>query len=329
LLKPHRAVLMLTRAVKQAVFLYAEKARRYEMILEKSPSMQGYRPGLLPREMSRETFCRFRDYVTSHLGIKMPDVKKTMLQGRLQKRLRALGMASYDEYYDYVFSARGMDTELSHMVDAVTTNKTDFFREPRHFDYLEQVVLPKMLQAATTKGSGGFRFWSAGCSTGAEPYTLAMVLSEFALRHPEFRFSILATDISQRVLDEAKEGIYSESMAIPIPQALRRKYLLRSKDPMEPAIRIVPDLRSRVAFGRLNFMAEDFRLGYSMDIIFCRNVMIYFDRAVQEQVVNRFCRYLNPGGYLFVGHSETLNGLDVPLTQVSPTIYQLQLQESP
>ena len=284
------------------------------------------RPYVVPREMSHKIFCRFRDYVTTHLGIKMPDAKKTMLQSRLQKRLRVMKMSSYDEYYDFVFSARGTEDELGHMIDAITTNKTDFFREPKHFEYLEQVILPDFLKIAQTKGAKVFRFWSAGCSTGAEPYTLAMVLSEFTAQHAGFRFSILATDISQRVLEEAKDGIYSEVMVAPVPFALRKKYLLKSKTSWKAAVRIIPDLRAKVGFGRLNFMEKDFRLGQALDVVFCRNVMIYFDRQTQEQVVNRFCRYLNPGGYLFIGHSETLSGLKVPLTQVRPTIYRKQCE---
>ena len=297
---------------------------RGDMVDTYSHPVEMNRPHLVPGEMSHKTFCRFRDYVTTHLGIKMPDVKQTMLQSRLQRRLRALKISSFEEYYDYVFSIRGMEVELSHMIDAVTTNKTDFFREPKHFEYLEKSILPELMQTAKTKRSKEIRFWSAGCSIGAEPYTLAMVLSEFASRRPEFRFSILATDISKRVLNEAINGIYTETMVAPIPSALRKKYLLKSKDPLGTTVRIIPELRTKVAFGRLNFMADDFGLDNKMDIVFCRNVMIYFDRSTQEKVVNRFCRYLNSGGYLFVGHSETLNGLNVPLIQVSPTIYQKQ-----
>ena len=284
-----------------------------------SPDIQ--RPYVVSGEMSHGTFCRFREYVVTHLGIKMPDVKKTMLQGRLIKRLRALGLDSYDVYYDYVFSPKGMEAELGHMIDAVTTNKTDFFREPKHFEYLEQVVLPDLLKHGPGIGSP-CRFWSAGCSTGAEPYSLAMVLNEFALQHRGFRYNILATDISQRVLDEARAGIYTEAMVSPVPLYLRRKYLLRSKDSRENMVRIIPELRAKMVFGRLNFMAEAFGLANSMNVIFCRNVLIYFDRGTQERVVNRLCRYLETGGYLFLGHSETLNGLEVPLIQEGPTIYR-------
>lgn len=279
------------------------------------------RPYVIPKQMSHETFHRFREYVTGCLGIKMPDAKKNMLQSRLQKRLRFLGLDSYEAYCDYVFSPVGIETELNHMIDAVTTNKTDFFREPKHFDFLLAVVLPKLLKGAAAR-SNQFNFWSAGCSIGAEPFSLAMILSEFAAEHRGFQFSILATDISGRVLEEAKEGVYSVEAVAPVPLPLRKKYLLRNKDPQNGMVRIIPKLRSRVQFGRLNFMATDFGLPRVMDVIFCRNVMIYFDRSTQEQVVNRMCRYLRTGGYLFVGHSETLNGLSVPLTQVSPTIYR-------
>jgi chemotaxis protein methyltransferase CheR len=167
-----------------------------------------------------------------------------------------------------------------------------------------------------------FRFWSAGCSTGAEPYTLAMLLSEFAEKHGAFRYTVLGTDISQKVLKEAIQGVYEAQMAAPIPQDLRKKYLLRSKDRRKSVVRVAPEIRAVVKFRQLNFMDEDYGLRQSMDIVFCRNVLIYFDRPTQERVINRICHHLLPGGYLFIGHSETLNGLDIPLTQVKATIYR-------
>lgn len=285
------------------------------------------RPVTVPQVMSQATFELFRDYVTTYLGIKMPDVKKTMLQSRLQKRLRLLSIPSYEAYYNYVLGPGGCAEELHHMIDAVTTNKTDFFREPKHFDYLNRVVIPDLISARMGSVPRNYRFWSAGCSTGAEPYTLAMVLSEFAEGRPDFHFSIMATDISRRVLDEARAAIYSEEMIAPIPMALRRKYLLRSKNRDEKTVRICPEIRSRVRFGRLNFMDENFGIQQDVDVIFCRNVLIYFDRPTQELVINRLCRHLNMGGYLFLGHSETLNGLNVPLIQVHPTIYRRQVTQ--
>lgn len=270
--------------------------------------------------MTDAEFSRFGDFIQNHCGIKMPLSKKTMLQGRLQKRLRLTKLDSFSAYADFVFSAKGMEEEIFHMIDAVTTNKTDFFRESKHFDFLNDVVLPDIIRQSNGAPRIKLKAWSAGCSTGEEPYTLAMVLSRFAESYPSLHFSILATDISSRVLECAHQGIYDEEKIAPVPMAMRQKYLLRSKE--NPVVRIVPQLRSSVQFMRLNFMDNDFGLREMMDIIFCRNVIIYFDRLTQESILRRICRYLRPGGYLFMGHSETLNGMDLPLTQVSASIYR-------
>ena len=272
--------------------------------------------------MSDETFARFSAFVQTELGIKMPEVKKTMLQSRLLKRLRAVGKTTFEEYYDYVFSSQGMNRELVDLIDVITTNKTDFFREPKHFDYLAQTALPQLIRVCGTGIRRKVRVWSAGCSTGEEPYTLAMVLSDFTCVCREFQFSILATDISTRVLETAKTAIYEHESAEPIPMALRKRYLMQSKDKNKKMVRIIPELRSLVQFQRLNFMDDDFCMREAMDIIFCRNVIIYFDRPTQEKVLNRLCRYLNPGGFMFMGHSETLNGLRVPLVQAASTVYR-------
>ncbi|MBZ0156487.1 MAG: protein-glutamate O-methyltransferase [Alphaproteobacteria bacterium] len=273
--------------------------------------------------ISDKEFHRLSEFIHTECGIKMPSVKKVMLEARLQKRLRALGMSTFSEYCDFLFSPRGIDIELVHMIDVVTTNKTDFFREPAHFTYLTGTVLPALIRLHGAGVRKPLSVWSAGCSTGEEPYTLSMVLSEFARREVSgFSFFILATDISTRVLEAAQRGIYSEDRIQPIPQELRKRYLLRSRDRSRDLVRIVPELRERVLFRRLNFMEGDFGMRELVDIVFCRNVLIYFDKETQEAVLNRFCRHLVPGGYLFLGHSETLNGLDVPLVQTSPTIYR-------
>jgi len=274
-------------------------------------------------EMPDRLFPKFRSFIQEELGIKMPDVKKTMLQARLQKRLRKLGLDSFEKYYDYVFSPDGIRTELQNMIDVVTTNKTDFFREPRHFNILVEKTLPELIRIGKLRPGAGARFWSAGCSTGKEPYTLAMVLSEFAERHQGYSFSILATDISTKVLNEAALGIYNDEAVEPIPMALKKKYLLRSKDRNKGLVWVAPEIRSMVRFRQLNFMDDDFGMEKEkMHIIFCRNVIIYFERRTQEIVLNRLCRHLIKGGYIFMGHSETLNGLNLPLTQVSTTVYR-------
>ncbi len=276
----------------------------------------GYRP------MTGRTFSRFSHFIKDELGINITDAKQTMLQARLQKRMRALGLSSFDDYYDYVFSDRGRETELLHMIDVITTNKTDFFREPKHFEFLTGTLLPEMIRTHGTGVRRRLAVWSAGCSTGEEPYTLAMVLSDFASRWPGFGFSILATDISGDVLKKAVTGIYDHEKIVPVPMPMRKKYLLRSKDRKRDMVRVVPEIRSRVTFQRLNLMERDFRLRESFDIIFFRNVIIYFDRPTQERVLNSICRHLKPEGAIFLGHSETLNGLNVPLRSVVSTVYR-------
>jgi chemotaxis protein methyltransferase CheR len=248
-----------------------------------------------------------------------------MLEARIRKRLNVLKMKSFREYCDYVFSPEGMKNEIVHMIDVVTTNKTDFFRESKHFDYLVQTVLPELVGSLGAGISRRLMLWSAGCSTGEEPYTLAMVLSEFGENYRKFQYSILATDISTKALEEARLGIYSEDRVEPIPLALKRKYLLRSKDRSKGLVRVAPALRKRVEFKRLNFMDKNFGIREQMDIIFCRNVIIYFDRPTQEIILNRLCRHLRDGGYIFMGHSETLSGLNVPLVPVFTTVYRKSL----
>lgn len=275
-------------------------------------------------KMSWKDFHRLSEFIERELGIKMPDAKKVMLECRLQKRLRILGIRLFSEYCDYVFSNEGLESELVHMIDMVTTNKTDFFREPQHFEYMVQEVLPEMVKSHGAGITRSFMVWSAGCSTGEEPYTLAMVLNEFADKYPGlgFQYTILATDISSRVLEIAKAGVYPEERIAPVPMPLRKKYLLRGKGRNKGLVRIIPELRSLVKFRRLNFMEGDFGMREPVDNIFCRNVFIYFDKATQEKLLQRFCRHIVPGGYIFIGMSESLNGMNLPLSRVNPSIYK-------
>jgi len=241
-----------------------------------------------------------------------------MLEGRLRRRLRSLNLNSCSDYCAYVFSGDGHPEEVPHLIDVVTTNKTDFFRESKHFEYLTGIAVPTLLRG----DSRSLLFWSAGCSTGEEPYTLAMVLSDYAENTRGFRFQLLATDISTQVLEHAQRAIYKSELLRPVPADLRRKYVMRSRDRASQLERIVPELRALVEFRRLNLMDSDFGIGDPVDVIFCRNVIIYFDQPTRSALLNRFSRQLRPGGYLFLGHSETLNGLDVPLLSVGPTVYR-------
>lgn len=273
------------------------------------------------RALSEEDFARLGQFIQSEYGIKLPPAKKILLESRLQKRLRKLGFKEFDEYIDYIFSPQGHDDEMINMIDAVTTNKTDFFREPSHFDYLVNIAIPELIALYQAGIRELFKVWSAGCSSGEEPYTLSIILSEFRETQSRFRFSILATDLSSDVLEKGRLGIYEEEKVAPIPLQLRRKYLLRSKDHKKELVRVVPALRRQVEFIRLNLMEEHYPINDQMDIIFFRNVIIYFSKETQERMINKICRHLRPGGYIFMGHSETLFSMNVPLKQVSPTIY--------
>jgi len=271
-----------------------------------------------PVELSRVSFDRLARFITHELGITMPDAKLTMVQSRLLRRVRELQLASIDQYTEYLLGPSHAQ-EREHFINAITTNKTDFFREPDHFTYLRAVVLP-----ALTRVRSGVRLkaWSAGCSSGEEAYTLAMVLAEYAACQPGFDFAILATDVSTKVLERARVAIYSQSQITPIPPELRAKYLLASRDRHERLARVTPDLRRKVSFHQLNFMDKHYPIKDTFEIIFFRNVMIYFDRDTREAVLNKICRHLAPGGYLFGGHSESLTGLDLPLQPVKPAIYR-------
>jgi chemotaxis protein methyltransferase CheR len=273
-------------------------------------------------KMTNEDFRQLSRYVTEFCGIKLPDGKRLMLEGRLRKRLNHLGMKSFKEYCKYLFSPEGQKNETFEMIDLVSTNKTDFFRESEHFDYLTETALPNLEELGIGLPDHPLKIWSAGCSTGEEPHTMAMVLSEYGEIHRAFRFSIFASDISTRVLRAAAMAIYSETKTAPIPFALKKKYLMKSKNPADPRVRFVPEIRSKISFARLNFMELDPSSFQKFNIIFCRNVIIYFDRPTQEKLINKFHDCLEHGGYLFLGHSEALTWMKLPFESVAPMVYR-------
>jgi chemotaxis protein methyltransferase CheR len=264
-------------------------------------------------------FADFSEVIATRLGIKMPPTKQSMLQSRLHRRLRELGLDSFEEYHDRFFNdSAHRAEELEHLLNLATTNKTDFFREPDHFAVLTQQVLAAWLRQPT---GPVFRVWCAGCSTGEEAYTIAMMLLEQQAAH-KFEFSIRATDVSTRVLDTAMQAIYTESQIAPVPPSMRAKYILRNRDRADDRVRIAPAVRAKVRFGHLNFLAPDYGLPETLDVIFFRNVMIYFDRPTQQQVVGRMCESLHVGGTIFIAHAETLQGLALPLRTVGPSVYR-------
>ena len=275
-------------------------------------------PSALPLVLSLRDFRRLSGFVSEVSGIKLPPTKRAMVEGRLRRRVRGLGFADFATYCHFVFEDGGLDQEAVHIIDAVTTNKTEFFRESEHFHVLAAQILPQLAPPGRTQP---LKVWSAACSSGAEPYSLAMVLADYVDSRPGLGFAVTATDLCTEVLRTAVLGIYPESEVEPVPMALRRRYLLRSRDPGRRKVRIAPDLRAKVQFLRLNLMDEVYGVKGPFDVIFCRNVLIYFDKPTQVAVVGRLCNHLAPGGFLFLGHSETVAGFGLKLRPVAPTVF--------
>ncbi len=271
------------------------------------------------RDMTSREFKELKEFIESELGIRITEGKKGMLQARLQKRLRALQMNNFSQYRDYLFSLKGMEVEMPHFMNVVTTNTTEFFREAKHFDFMKDTVLPEWLQKHAANRE--LSLWSCGCSTGEEPYTLAIVCSEFFQSRPQDSFNILGTDVSSDVLQKSSRAIYEDEKLSKVSLNLKRKYFLRSKDRKKGLVRVAPELRSLVRFRQLNMM-DSFDFRETFYVVFCRNLLIYFERPNQEHILRKICRFLMNGGYLFVGHSESLTGMNLPLKQVAPSVYK-------
>ncbi|MDD5790240.1 MAG: chemotaxis protein CheR [Spirochaetia bacterium] len=274
-----------------------------------------------PAELTDSQFHRISEFIQKNVGIKMPEEKRLMVQSRLTGRLKSLKMSNFDDYLNFAFSGtlEGSE-EIALMINAITTNLTNFFRENVHFEYLTDTVLPELAQKNIKK----VELWSAGCSTGQEPYTLSIVMQEFMRKNPGKidDYSVYATDISSRVLDKAIDAVYPMSEVESLSLELKKRYFLKSKDTVNPSVRLKPEIRQKVSFDRLNFMAPSYPRTTEKNVIFCRNVLIYFDKPTQESVVRKLLEHLMPGGYLFLGHSETIFGMDLPLKTVGPTIFK-------
>ncbi|ADD66979.1 MCP methyltransferase, CheR-type [Denitrovibrio acetiphilus DSM 12809] len=273
---------------------------------------------IFDQELSAKNFTMLRSFIEKSCGIKLADTKKSMVEGRLRKRIRALGMSGYKEYLDYVMALENGAAEQLHLIDVITTNKTEFFRENNHFESMTNQILPLLAD----KGFGSLqqlKLWSCASSTGEEPYTMAMVMAEFfGIRG---NFAVYATDINTAVLETGRKAIYTEEKAQSIPFDLKKKYMLRSVERADKLVRFRPEIRSKVKFARNNLKENKYVVPEKIDIAFCRNVIIYFDTPTQEMILNKICSYIRPGGYLFLGHSESVHGMTLPLKTFSPTIY--------
>ena len=263
-------------------------------------------------DLTRDDFGRIRKMVYDYCGINLHDGKQALVRGRLMKRLRMLQMQSFADYLDYVDSDSS-NKEFLLLIDILTTNKTSFFRESSHFDFLRDEVIPKL-------GDGPVKWWSAGCSSGEEPITMAVTLLEELnmVRNPLVK--LLATDLSTEVLKVAKEGIYSEDKLEGMPKYMLHKYF-RKQAGEKVLYRVQPNVQKMITYGRLNLLGE-WPMKGPFQIIMCRNVMIYFDKITQQNLVRRFYDMLEPGGYLFVGHSESVTNKEIGFTTVQPAAYQ-------
>lgn len=265
--------------------------------------------------ITNEEFSRYQTLVYQQTGISLSDQKQALVVARLSKRLRELSLPTFQAYFDYVVNDTDQD-ELTRLLDLISTNKTEFFREPVHFQFLKEHILPHL------QDSRCVRIWSAACSSGEEPYTIAMTLYDAVPDPAQWNFKILASDISTRMLAKAGNGIYEEEMVAHLPKGVLRRHFLRGKGDNLGRFKIKPHLSGMVVHRRINLMEDSYPIRAPLDSIFCRNVLIYFDRPTQARLVAKFDRYLKPGGYLFIGHSESLQWITHPFTCVAPTIYQ-------
>ncbi len=264
-------------------------------------------------ELSEQQFAKISKLVYETCGINLREGKEALVRSRLLKRLRALELGSFREYLSILEGEDGYK-ELPNLVDVITTNKTGFFREADHFFYVRDEIVPRLK-------AHRLRFWSAACSSGEEPYSLAMILRESVVDIDRRDVRILATDISTKVIEHAKRGIYHPDSLRDVPPQYASKYFVRVRSAAGGSYSVSESVRSLITFYRLNLM-ESWPMKGPFDVIFCRNVMIYFDRVTQERLVGRFWDILSPGGYLFVGHSEGLTGVSHKFRHVKPAIYR-------
>jgi chemotaxis protein methyltransferase CheR len=273
----------------------------------------------LTTALSARDFDQFRTLAHQKFGLDLPDGKQQLVASRLGKKMRELNLTSFNAYYQHVVEDRTGEA-LTAMIDALTTNHTSFFRESAHFDFLRRTVLPSL------RSRSSLPFWSAACSSGEEPYSIAFSLFDELGPESLSRLRIVATDISTRVLGLAQAAVYpAERFRGVSPDQLRR-YVLKGEGKYRDSFLVKRQFRETIEFRRLNLMEDLSNLG-PFPVIFCRNVMIYFDRATQQDLVNRLAGRLEPGGYLFIGHAESLGGIDQPLEYVRPAVYRKSSDE--
>lgn len=266
-------------------------------------------------------FEQFQRLIHEETGIWLGDHKMALLCGRLSRRLRARGVPTLDQYYEFV-TQPGHEDERVAMIDAITTNETRFFRDPRHFEFLEQRVIPRWrADAQRGERAKSVRFWSAGCSSGEEPYSLAMLLARHLPADQGWDVKVFATDISTRILAHAKAGIFSITKARDIPEPLLKECMLRGIEKQDGQMKVMPEIQAMVEFDKLNLAQGPYPPSACFDVILCRNVLIYFDLASKQKAVGQLSRCLAPNGLLFVGQAENLSTMSSQFRSLAPAVY--------
>ena len=271
--------------------------------------------------LSQKEFELFQNLIYSESGIKLNSSKKNLVQSRLQKRLRQNSINSFCDYYDFVNNDKSRE-ELVHMIDCISTNKTHFFREIKHFELLGDQILPNLINDIKQKKRNKLRIWCAASSSGEEPYTIAMLLSNNLEAHKNIDAKILATDISTKVLRKAINGVYGEEQVVDIPRNLLNKYFSSYKDKLQQFYKAKDTLRDLITYRKFNLLDINSLGNCKFDVIFCRNVMIYFDNNTKSGLVKKFYEMLLQGGFLFISHSETLSGRNHDFKFFQPAVYQ-------
>ncbi len=266
-------------------------------------------------KFTTDDFNFLRKLSNEHSGIQVPDERFDMFYSRLSKRVRKLGLTNFKEYCHYLENCQ--DDEFTEFINSITTNLTSFFREKHHFDYVREVVLPELFER--NRSTKTISVWSAGCSTGEEPYTLAITLLE-NVPH-DWTIKILATDLDTNVLKTASTGVYHEERVAELPKEILKRWFLRSKTAPEQ-VKVKPQLQSIIQFRQLNLMSPEWPMQCHFDFIFCRNVLIYFDRETKSLLAKRYAKMLASRSWLFIGHSESLNQLTNEFELVTTTTYR-------
>lgn len=269
--------------------------------------------------LSDQEYQQIARLIYRKFGITLGEKKRSLVAGRLHSVLRRLGLQTFDEFYRQVLRDR-TGKSLSLLVDRISTNHTYFYREKDHFDYLAETVFPEIRHAQNGRSTKELRIWSAGCSSGEEPYTIAMLMMDFwGEELSNWNAGILGTDISENMLSNARAGIYSEENVAQLPPSLKHRYFRKTVD---KNWQIIPELRERVLFRRLNLIRDEYPFRRQFHVIFCRNVMIYFDKTNREKLIANFHRHLVPGGYLFLGHSESISRNNPLFRYIRPAVYR-------